>query len=419
MNDAGWFRALRRALVAAAAAAITLLGGAPAQAAITIDGGNACPTWNWNEGTQTLTCSTGGPPPACKKILGSTGGTVNTVVTLTADCPGAGSYIWTGGNCSGATTKSCDATSASPGDVFYMVQAVSGGTAGPAAGHTINWGAATSPVFSCAFNPTPGTATVGTGLGLNVTCQNGTATSFTWSASAPAGCSGSCTASWSSASPTATGSNTLTLPSAGIWTVTVNVQSQASGSTQLQASVQANAQVGGGSNLCAAQGFSKTILYNWDWAAAPISKLDTWNMLDMAGGTGLGTNGILVVAFTPNGPADVDNLASFSSTEYPGNSTIVPMTLALATAPCELNVPAPGMDTATSPAVSFGVGTVPISWSTGKPIAVALTPGVTYYINVARRNDVSAANPYGTLTCSSPPSGVCDIRLQVQKPPGH
>lgn len=415
MNDTGLTRRLARALLGVAAACALLLG-TPARGALTIDGGSGCPTWNWNAQTQTLTCSSGGPPPACLSISGATSGAVNTPVTLTANCSGATSWTWTGGNCTGVTTQSCAAVSATTGDAFYMVSAVSGGTSGAPAGYTVTWGA--GPAFACSFNPTPGTATVGTALPVNVSCSNGTAASFAWSVSPPAGCSANCTATLGSGASTTTGSNTLTLPSVGIWTVTVTAQQQGGGSAQALASVQASTQVGGGTNLCADKGFSKTIFYNWDWAAAPISKLDTWTMADTTGGTGLGTNGILVVAFTPNGPADTDNTATLAATEYPGTSTISPMTLAISTSPCELNVAAPGTSTATSPAVQYGVGTVTIPW-TGIPSAVALTPGVQYYINVARRDNVAAATPYGAQTCAAPQSGVCDIRLQVQKPPNH
>jgi hypothetical protein len=81
---------------------------------------------------------------------------------------------------------------------------------------------------------------------------------------------------------------------------------------------------------------------------------------------------------------------------------------------------APGSATDNSATLSFGVGAVPVYWASG-PTAVSLTPGVRYYINVAGRNNVTAANPYGTSTCL--PGRLyypyCDVRLEFTKPVGH
>jgi hypothetical protein len=246
---------------------------------------------------------------------------------------------------------------------------------------------------------------------LTVSCSNGTGTGFAWSATAPAGCSGNCTASWGAGAQTSSGSNTLTLPAAGLWNVTVTVTGPSAVTTQ--ASVQANAAVAGGTNLCAAQGFSKTIFYKWDWAGAQPSHLDTVYLADMAGGSGLGTNGILVVEFTPNGPADFNNVSSISATGYPAPNLINTLTMAVSTQPCDLGAPWPASSSSTSPSVAYGVGTVVKPW-TGSKTAVELQPGTRYYLNVAGR-DQSGAN-----TCVGLPGGWnCDIRLSPQKPPGH
>jgi hypothetical protein len=199
------------------------------------------------------------------------------------------------------------------------------------------------------------------------------------------------------------------------------VTSTIGATSQARASVTANAPVAaGGTNLCAAQGFSKTIFYNWDWAGAQVSHLDTASMNDMAGGQGLGTNGILVVAFTPNGPADLDNPTTASATGYPAPNLINYLTLAVSTQPCVLyNEVAAGSSSSTTPTVQYAVGTVTRPWW-GPKRSVELTPGVTYYLNVAGRDNVGPTSPYGTNTCVGLPGGWnCDIRLSPQKPPGH
>jgi hypothetical protein len=268
-----------------------------------------------------------------------------------------------------------------------------------------------SPSFACSFSPAPGAAQAGQALGVTVACTGGTATAFAWSATAPAGCQGNCTATWGSGG----GSNNVTLPSAGIWTLRANVTSSTGASAQAQASVQVNAVVGGGgTNLCAAQGYAKTIFYNWDWSGGPVSRLDTLYMSDMAGGTSLGTNGILVVAFKPTGPAEFNNITAVSATGYPAPNMINNLTLAISTQPCDLNPPAPAVSSSTTPSVSYAVGTVPTYWSTGAKVAVELQPGVQYYLNVAGRD------ADGTQTCTSPyPGWNCDVRMSLQKPLGH
>ncbi len=69
-------------------------------------------------------------------------------------------------------------------------------------------------------------------------------------------------------------------------------------------------------------------------------------------------------------------LASVTATSYPAGQVYAKNTLAISTVPCDLNPPAPGtVDGLDSTSVKYGVGTVPVKWSTGKPTAVALTPG--------------------------------------------
>lgn len=405
------------AAIFAAAVQIVAFAPVPAQAAaITIDDKGACSSWSWDSAARTLSCgagSGGGTPVACAAISGPTAGTVGSPITLTANCPGAASYLWSGGNCAGVTTQSCGAVASSAGNVFYTVSAStgSGGPYGSLAGYTVSWSG--TAAFTCSFSPAPGTATVGSALPLTIACSNGTPLSFSWGASAPAGCSGACTAAWGSTTQTSSGSNTLTLPSAGIWTVTVNVSSTSGTQSQVQASVQATASSGGGGSTisCAAQGFSKTLVYNWNWATTTQVTLDTYSMADTAGGIGLGANGILVIPFVPTTPADTDNLSFVDAIGYPAPNQTNVMTLAISTVPCDLSAPNPASSVSYAPTVTYGVGTVTPPW-TGIPTATALTPGVQYYINVAGR---SGATP----TCVVGAIGNCEMRVALRKPPGH
>jgi hypothetical protein len=136
---------------------------------------------------------------------------------------------------------------------------------------------------------------------------------------------------------------------------------------------------------------------------------------------GLGTNGILVIPFTPTAPAN-DAVAQLSVTQYPGNQMVNSKRVTISTQPCDLNPSGP-MTTAqgTTPKLFYVVGTAPVSAFTGQPQAASLTAGVQYYINVAERNNVTSADPDGNQTCV--PGGsfypACELRIQVQKPAGH
>ena len=125
-----------------------------------------------------------------------------------------------------------------------------------------------------------------------------------------------------------------------------------------------------------------------------LTKVDTWQTQN-----GLGTNGILVVPFIPDrdrrqrhGAAQRDELS-----RRPAWSTR--KRLAISTQPCDLN---PTSSRRVGQAMAVGgstrrsttcVGTSPVSGITGKPTAVALTPGVQYYINLAERQGVNNSRP--------------------------
>jgi hypothetical protein len=308
----------------------------------------------------------------------------------------------------------------------YQVDATSAANGGGSATITLGWSSAPPPPppaaptgCTAALNTTPATLTSAGGTAnLSVAGCSGTVTSYAWSRNGTPNVNSN--ASWS---------DTL---AANSGTTAVNTSYQVSvcngtacatfPATPLTATVPGTSG-NPSTNLCAAQGYSKTIYYDWDWNAAPIGQIDTAYMTDQAGGQGVGTNGILVVAFTataPTDPYDATLVPSVRATGYPAPNLINQLTLAVSTQPCQLHVPAPGTSTATGPTVKYWVGTVPTYWTTGQKVAVELVPGTKYYVNVASRDGVSATTPNGTNTCVSLPAGWnCDVRLTLQEPPGH
>lgn len=168
--------------------------------------------------------------------------------------------------------------------------------------------------------------------------------------------------------------------------------------------------------IATAHGFSKCLVKHWEWATEDHILVDT------AWLGGITPNGILVVPFTPNLPVGHDVCAMASAVGYPAPNMGNMLTLCISETPCALYAAEPGTAVDNAPTVVFGVGTVSSApWWNPKPTAVALQPGVTYYINVAGRKDVSEASPWGTATAlpgllNYP---ACDFRLEAQKPRGH
>jgi hypothetical protein len=272
-------------------------------------------------------------------------------------------------------------------------------------------GAPTGCTPSISTNPAALTSAGGTAT-LNVTgCVPSTGLSYAWTKNG---------ASFSSAqSPVDTlpGNTSTTAAATTSYQVRICNGSACTNSlpaTPLSATVPAASVVGGGGDgtiSCSAQGFSKTVFYDWDWAST-VPQVDTAYMPDTAGGKGVGPNGILVVAFTPTGPAENNNLSFIDAIGYPSPNQGNVMTLSISNKPCDLSIPDPGTSVSYAPTVTYGIGTVGVRWWDNKPTALALTPGVRYYINVAGRSG-------GANTCVPGAFGSCEIRLAFRKPAGH
>ena len=258
---------------------------------------------------------------------------------------------------------------------------------------------------NCSLSATPSSLTAAGPVSLSVSCQ-GTVTGYQWSAS-PA-------VQFNSGANTTTNTNSATINANTTFTVTA---SNDNGSAQAVRSVQVGAVTGG----ISCPGFNKTVVVNWDWNSnsIPGNTIDTY----LSASTAIGTNGILVIPFTPTAPAN-STVAQLSLTQFPGTHMVNSKRVAISTQPCDLN-PSEPMSTAqgTTPKLFFVVGPAPISNLSGQPQAASLQPGVQYYINVAERSGITGAVPQGNQTCVSGTTlggyPNCELRIQVQKPSGH
>jgi len=250
---------------------------------------------------------------------------------------------------------------------------------------------------SCTLAASPSSLSAAGPVTLTASCSN-SPTSYEWSAS-PA-------VAFTGGGGSTNGAN-ITVNTT--FTVTAT---NATGSGQASKSVQVGAVTG----AISCPGFTKTLVVNWDWESS-LAKVDTWQTQG-----GLGTNGILVIPFTPTGPADnVD--VKFQATNYPAAQMVNTKRLAISTQPCDLNPSAPAsIASGTTPSLTYVVGTAPVNYINGLPTAASLTPGVQYYLNIAERKNVTASLPSGTPTCV-PTAGsfypACELRVTLQKPSGH
>jgi hypothetical protein len=404
MNRTGITHAFAGA-VAMGLAAVAFFAALPARG-LTINDNGACSAWSWDAPTSTLTCSpAAGGPPVCT-VTGASAGLVNGTVTLTASCtPGATGWVWTtSGTCSnGTTSQTCVATSAATGSVDYKVRGSNtNGDGADSAAHAVNWSNTPPPAppTGCTLTPSPSNLPAGGGLvNLTMSCGGGAPTSYAWSAPG---------VTFTGGATTTTNTNSATITATTAFTATA---SNAGGDAAATTSVQVGG--GGPSISCTEQGFSKTLVVPWDWGGS-LGGFDTY--LPAYGG--MGTNGIVVVPFTPTPPADVNNVTRIAATPYPGGQVNARITVAISDTPCDLTPPSPGSSSGIdSVTVSYGVGTVPLQF--GVPSAVALTPGVQYYINVAWRTKVKGMSDLQNTCVPGPNYPNCNLRVTLSKPSGH
>ncbi len=240
----------------------------------------------------------------------------------------------------------------------------------------------------CSITPVSSLPAGGGLVNLTASCTGGDATGYHWTAS-PVGPGLTV--------DTPAGTNSATIAATTSFTV---VASNANGNAQpATTSVQVGSVVGGLS--CAAQGFSKTMSYAWDWTNAGGGGLTIQTSTDPQGP--IGQNGIVVVAFTPLVSVS-GSLGSVSIAPYgAGSLASTTRTTTISTTPCTLAGAFPWQRVGTDAGTQFTVG----NYNTR--LYAGLVAGTTYYINIASRNSS------GVSTCGNSGSA-CDIRIQFSKP---
>lgn len=283
-----------------------------------------------------------------------------------------------------------------------------------AATSTLSCGAVTPPPPPPAGAPTGCTPTINGGTSpvtlantggsvtLNVTgCSPSTGITYAWTRN---GSAANTSASWTDNLPANPGSSGVTT------SYQVNVCNGAACTGALPASPLTATVPGvvasGGTNICAAQGFDKTLTYTWNWTTPfQATTIDTYS--DARGR--LGANGAIVIDFTVPAGGAMSVAGNISLVEYPGTTLIIRRSLSLSASPCDFSTTYPWKQSDINPAMNFSVGDVfPAFWP-------PLTPG-KWYINIANRDAA------GNSTCI-PAAGAnypnCDLRSTLFKPTGY
>jgi hypothetical protein len=249
-------------------------------------------------------------------------------------------------------------------------------------------GVPTGAPTGCSIPPVSSLPAGGGLVNLSVSCSGGDpVTNYHWTASPSA-------AGLTANTPGTANSATITATTA--FTV---VASNGAGTGQATTSVQVGGVAGGIS--CAAQGFSKTMSYTWNWANAGGGGLTVQTSTDPQGP--IGQNGIIVVAFTPmvSVPSSAGTVAI--APYGAGSLSSTTRTTTISTTPCTLDAAYPWQHVGSDAGTAFTVGVY------NTRLYPALVAGTTYYINIAMRNAT------GTSTCGNSGSA-CDVRVQFSKP---
>jgi hypothetical protein len=258
-------------------------------------------------------------------------------------------------------------------------------------------GAPTGCVPSISTTPSALTSAGGT-VNLNVTSCTATGTlTYSWSRNGSAG--------WKTEkSPTDTlAANTGA--SGNVYSYQVKVCVEGGACTNNLPAAPLTATVPGtgggvGAISCAAQGFSKTMFYNWNWASG-AQFVQTYN--DPQGP--LGNNGIIVIAFTPTAAGTTNG--SISASEYPANPLSplgITRAVAISEQPCDLSGTTVQYGTKFGYNVNNGFTVEPASMRS----VAKLTVGKQYYLNIANRDSA------GNRTCTG--STNCELRMQATHP---
>lgn len=330
-------------------------------------------------GSWTLSCSSLAQVPSCTLSPSSSNPTINTNLTLTANCTQSPTGFTWSGSCQPATNNSsvCTTTSASTGSANYSVTARNATGAGNPAATSVTWVSPNSAPSDCAITPSTSSLPAGGGsVTLTASCAGGgTPTNF----------------AWSGGGLTQGGASNQASTNIVATTVFTVVASNASGAAPSASKtvVVASSTGGGGQISCASDGFATTRVVNLDWTSS------IGNVAAIT--SGFGANTALVVSFqTPaKGNARVGNIDYTEWGDPPTYRQAI-----LSTAACGQGEVI-GKSEGLSGPVYFSVE-VPVS---GYP---TLRPGTMYYYTITNiQNGVNSCN-----------TASCNLRVQLGKPKG-
>lgn len=322
-------------------------------------------------GNQVLTCVVSNAPTGCQ-IQGPGTGTNGVAITLTAICAtGSPSiYAWSGGNCAGNTTQSCQAVGTNITQNYSVVisNGIGPGAPNPATKQVVWSNALPVAPSNCSITPSPASLPAGGG-GVNLTAQcAGGDPVDTWN--------------WSNATYTTMTGNTAiaTISSNTTFKVT---PTNAGGTTNAQVTVNVG---GGGGGAISCVGFSNTNVITMNWGSWSTTSSAEMGPLDAA-----------VLKFT-TGPTTSTALGKYISTTGSGQLSAHDVTLSVT--PCDFG---PGMAQVTN------TTTQKINFTIGGTSAAVLQPSSTYYFNI--KNSDGAVCLSGGASCSLGAMG-------LYKPPG-
>ena len=316
-------------------------------------------------GNQTLTCVVSNAPTGCS-IQGPSTGTNNVAITLTAVCSTGSptTWAWSGGNCAGITTQSCQAT-ANNATVNYSVVISNGigpGSPNPATKQVVWSASLPNKPTGCTITPTPSSLpAAGGSVGLTAQCSGGDPVD-TWT--------------WGGATFTTQSGNTATATISASTTFTI--QATNGGGTG-NGSVLVNVGGGGGGGgSISCSGYLNTNVFtiNWPWTVN--------NQLAM------GPLDATVVKFT-TGPSTAATTGHFTATDSPAANASTKHDYTLSATACDFG---PGLKR------QVGTGTAQIGFAINDPSrSPNLLPNTTYYVNI-RNSDVQGCATNG---------GSCDV----------
>jgi hypothetical protein len=352
---------IRQAVRAFAGAAFFSFALAANAGGITLNDSN-CDSFSLSgpPGSQVLTCVVSNAPTGCS-IQGPTTGTNGQAVTLTAICSTGSptTYAWSGGNCQGLGTQSCQAVDTNVTRSYSVVisNAIGPGSPNPATKQVVWSNALPAPPSNCSITPSPASLpATGGSVSLTAQCASGGPVD-TWI--------------WSNATYTTTSGNTASATISATTTFKV-AATNAGGTANPSVSVAVG---GGGGGPISCSGFLGTRVLTLTWPQ------------NFNGTLGMGVLDASVLVFTTG-----NNTGSGSiSITTAGNNAATHHDYTLSDTACDFGAGRKQFVSSSAPTFRFNVTT---SGGTG----TTLKTNTTYYINVKNSEDGTGCQSQG-LTC--------------------